>query len=188
MVIRSSEKNLSDRAARILSNNLIVIIKCDTIYGIVGAAPETEEKIRQVKKRDRQKSFILLIPRASWIKRFSDQVVPPLLKRYWPGPLTIILEGRGGGTVAFRVPKDKLLLTILKKLKKPIFSTSVNESNEEPLNRIDEIIKRYENKVDCIVDSGDAEDAVPSTIIDACSRPYKIIRQGALLIPPDVLQ
>ncbi len=168
---------------RVLSTGGVAIIPCDTIYGIVGAAPQTEERIRSIKGRE-TRPFLQLIAEASWVARLSDAEVPAALAKHWPGPLTIVLAARGGGTVALRVPDSSFLRELLLAVDAPLYSTSVNRSGMPPMNRIAEIRQELESEVDLVIDAGDLLSGVPSTLVDATSRPCRILRQGALVLPP----
>lgn len=187
MIIKESDSFLIERLKSVLAHRGIAIIRCDTIYGIVGIAPDSGDTIRAIKNRDVEQRFLMLIGSEHEFPTYSDQVLPDVLREYWPGPLTIVAAGKGGGTVALRVPADPFLLRVLDAVKAPLYSTSVNEHGKPPLLRIGEIIDAYERKVDCIVDSGDLENVVASTIIDITTRPYRIVRQGALSIPEHIL-
>ena len=151
---------------------------CDTIYGILGVSPQTDSRISAIKGRDSQKPLLSLISDVSWLDRFTEMAMPGPLREYWPGPITLIFPARGGGTVGLRVPEDAYLRELVKRLDMPVNSTSVNREGEPPIHRIDEIISQFEHLVDLIVDSGDSENAMPSTILDLTVTPFKIIRQG----------
>jgi L-threonylcarbamoyladenylate synthase len=184
MILAAGSADLSSRLLDLLSTGGIAIIPCDTMYGIVGAAPETEVRIRAVKGRGDDKPFLQLIPDASWVGKMTGANVPPSLLSYWPGPLTVIMPSREEGTVGVRVPDSPFLRQLILSLGKPIYSTSVNRTGNPPLSRIEEIRVGFEADVGLIVDAGDFPESAPSTIIDATTRPYRIIRQGALQIRP----
>jgi L-threonylcarbamoyladenylate synthase len=168
----------------VLSSNGVVVMPCDTIYGLVGIAPGTEDKIRSLKGRQ-EKSFLRLIPDLRWLPRFTDSVLPEELKAYWPGALTVIFPaGKGkAGTVALRIPDDALLLRVMERLGEALFSTSVNSSGQPALWRIEEIVSAFEARVDLVVAAGDRPEGVPSTIIDITGRPYRLLRRGAVKLP-----
>ena len=160
---------------------------CDTIYGFVGVAPDTEDKIRKLKGRQ-EKSFLLLIPDLSWLPQYTDSPLPPELKPFWPGALTVIFPGKQRGTVAIRIPDDALLLEVMSKLEKSLFSTSVNRAGQPPLWRIEEILSAFEKRVDAVVAAGDRPRGVPSTILDITEKPFRLLRRGAVDLPKDVLK
>ncbi|RPJ06331.1 MAG: Sua5/YciO/YrdC/YwlC family protein [Spirochaetaceae bacterium] len=160
------------------------ILPCDTIYGLVGIAPDTENRLTLIKHRDQTKQFLMLIPDPAVIREYSDIPLPKELAKFWPGPLTILfpLKGRQG-SIGFRIPSDLFLLSMLEKLKKPLYSTSVNISGKEHLWKIKDIILEFEDKTDFIVDRGDMRNTLPSTIIDIGTTPWKLVRQGAIIVP-----
>jgi L-threonylcarbamoyladenylate synthase len=172
-----------------LESRAVVIMPCDTIYGMVGIAPETEASLRRVKGRG-EKSFLLLVPSVQWLPRFTEQELPDALRRYWPGALTVIFRGKGapGETVALRVPDDPLLLGLMESLQRPLFSTSVNRSGEPSLWRIADILDQFGKRVDLVVDAGDRSGGLPSTILDVTAAPFRILRHGAVDLPPDLLR
>lgn len=189
MKLTIADPSLFDTLIDILEKLGIAIIPCDTIYGIVGIAPESEQRIRVLKGRE-EKSFLRLIPSSDWLSRFTDCSLPPQLERFWPGPLTIIFPAKveQHKSVALRIPDDPLLLRLMRRLAKPLFSTSVNISGQPVLWRIRDILKMFEDKVDLVVDAGDRAGAVPSTIIDITEKPYKVLRRGAVGLPREIYE
>jgi L-threonylcarbamoyladenylate synthase len=171
-----------------LSAGGIAIIPCDTIYGLVGKVPDTEARIRAVKGRGEDKPFLQLVAGSDWAARLAAVPVPPALEKYWPGPLTVILPGIGGGTVALRVPDSPFLRDLLRAVKSPLYSTSVNRAGQPPLWRIAEIVAGFEARVDIVMDAGDLPEGVASTIVDATGSPLRIVRPGALTLPAEDLR
>ena len=161
---------------------------CDTIYGFVCSTPEAEKRIGLIKGREDNKPYIKLISSPDKLSAISNDKIDSRILSLWPGPLTLIVNSLGRGTIALRVPEDDFLIKILNIVNVPVVSTSVNRSGMPPMNKIDEIISNFENSVDLIVDGGDLENSVPSTILDVTGRPYKIVRQGKCKIPNDFLE
>jgi tRNA threonylcarbamoyl adenosine modification protein (Sua5/YciO/YrdC/YwlC family) len=190
MVLSNSDPEIIVKTVRILNNGGIVIIKCDTIYGITGIYRQTESRIAEIKERAPQKPFIYLIADTEWIPRYSSINVPEKLGKYWPGPLTMIFPGKlpDNKSIAMRLPRDAFLLEILQNIGKPLISTSVNKEGLSPLNSVNEIIKNFGKKADLIIDSGDIpEKNTVSTLIDLRTKPFRILRQGGLHIPDEEL-
>jgi L-threonylcarbamoyladenylate synthase len=187
MVVPKDDSSAHSLIRSALGNHGVVVMPCDTIYGIVGSAPWTEERIRSIKGRGETKPFLRLIPSAEAMSEYTDLALDERIALFWPGPLTVIVPWRRGGTVALRVPQDPLLIGLMQELETHLFSTSVNRSGSESLWRITEIVEEFEHDVDLIVSSGDLEGRLPSTILDVTSRPYQVLRQGALVIPDALL-
>lgn len=183
MVIQEGSRELWPISRRVLKGGGVAILPCDTMYGIVGMVPGTDDRIRRIKGRGEEKPFLQLLADASWVKRLSEVKIPKALEAYWPGPLTLIIPLTSGGTVGVRVPASTFLTDLIRTIDVPLFSTSVNRAGSPPLWKIAEIIEQFESEVDMVVDGGDLPHSTPSTIVDVTSRPYRVLRQGELHIP-----
>lgn len=165
-----------------LKNGKIAILPTDTVYGISGIVPNSEDKIKNIKGRSETKPFIQLISEPDDIYLYTEKKIPDVIFNFWPGPLTIIVPVKETEkTVAFRCPADKWLRKIIKKCKSPIYSTSVNRSGMPLITNINDMIKEFSNEIDLVVYNGVLENK-PSTIIDLTGDCPKIIRQGAIEI------
>jgi len=198
--ISAADPALSETLVSTLQSAGVVIMPCDTIYGLVGLAPDTEERLRGIKGRG-ERSFLRLIGSPEWLSSFTDVPLPESLRSYWPGPLTLIFPAKDGPvpsdpetvapgteTVALRVPRDPLLLSLMEELGRPLYSTSVNRSGTSPLWRIEDILEQFEDRVDLILDAGDRPARVPSTILDVSTSPFRLLRSGAVKIPSRLLK
>lgn len=187
MILKIDDRRLSSVVIDTLRGGGLAILPCDTIYGIVGRAPDTDTRIRQLKGRGETNPFLMLI---ATVQQAFDMAEAPLDKRVvsmWPGPLTVVMRAEGG-TVAVRLPADSFLRDIIRSLGAPIYSTSVNRSGDAPMWRITDIIRSFAEDVDLVVDAGDRPSGMPSTILDVTERPYRILRQGSLQVPPQLLE
>jgi L-threonylcarbamoyladenylate synthase len=187
MTVRAGEAGSFDRLVEVLVSGGVAIAPGDTIYGLIGAAPGSEDRIRRIKGRGEDKPFLQVLPDQSWVARVSDMPVPPRLARYWPGPLTMVFSARGGGTVALRVPDSEFLRKLLYAVNVPLFSTSVNRAGRPALASLEEMRREFENEVDLIYDAGTAPSGVPSTLVDISVRPFRVLREGALRLPVEDL-
>jgi L-threonylcarbamoyladenylate synthase len=89
--------------------------------------------------------------------------------------------------MALRVPASPWLRELIDGLRQPLVSTSVNREGKPARWRVADIVAEFGSDVDLVLDGGDLPDAEPSTIVDAASRPFKLLRQGALRVPPEDL-
>jgi L-threonylcarbamoyladenylate synthase len=189
MVVSKDNPAAARRAAAVLARGGVAVLPCDTIYGLVGIAPETEARLRSIKGRGEDRPFLMLIGDPAWMAPFTGQPLPPALAPFWPGELTIVCRARGTAlTAAFRQPRDPFLREVLALASKPLYSTSVNRSGGPHLWRIDDIVGQFEDEVDVIVAAGDLPEGVPSTVLDLTTRPWTVVRQGTVVIPPSVLE
>jgi L-threonylcarbamoyladenylate synthase len=186
MIIRKSAQNSADLTSKALREGRLAILPTDTIYGFSGIVPDSNALIVRAKGRDEGKPFIELISDPAELSRYAIDAIQPRLIALWPGAITIIVNVASGGTQAFRCPGDAWLREVIAAVGKPIYSTSVNRAGEPPLKTMAEIRESF-GDVDLIVDSGDFPNAVASTIVDATGSEYRIVRQGAVTIPPECL-
>jgi L-threonylcarbamoyladenylate synthase len=188
MVLPAADPRSFDELVRVLERGGTAIAPGDTMYGLIGIAPAAEERLRAVKGRGEDKPFLQLIGDAGWVGRFSDAVLPERIAGRWPGPLTVVVPLRGGGTVALRVPDHPLLQRLLRRLDRPLYSTSVNRAGSAPLPTVAEMKRELEADVDAIYDAGDQPPGAPSTLLDITHRPFVILRQGAVRLAEEELR
>jgi L-threonylcarbamoyladenylate synthase len=181
-VIVSFDSESIQITTRMLNDGGVVIIPCDTIYGMCGAVMKTNRRISDLKGRDESKRLIVLAPNVDRANYLVKDDLDEQLTACWPAPLTIIAMGKDEETVAIRVPDDAFLLEVMANVG-PIYSTSANRSGEPSLGRIADIVEQFSESVDLIVDAGDLINAVPSTIVDTTTRPYRILRDGCYTFP-----
>ena len=187
MVISASDSISMQLITDMLISGKLVIMPCDTIYGILGICPDTEPAITGIKGRSPEKAYIRLVGDIRMLRTQTDSKISQEILDLWPGPLTLIVTGKDGVKTGIRIPEDERLLKIISKVGSPLFSTSVNESGTPPLWRISEIIKQFRDKADLIVDGGDLPGGVPSTVFDITTTPKTIIRQGSFIIPQSII-
>jgi len=164
-------------AVKMLDEGKILVLPCDTIYGLCAkVGKETMEKLYSLKERDQRKPFLEL---ATLVQAKALCVVPPDVEALWPCQLTAIMHNRlDGGKTAIRVPDDPFLQEVLSRLGTPIYSTSVNMSGSASLTHMTDIILAFNGKVDLFVVDGQMQGTVPSTLIDCTVNPYRILRRG----------
>jgi len=177
-----------------LKNGGIGILPTDTIYGLVGSAlvPKTVERIYRLRSRDPKKPMIILIGDFSDLKKFDikiDEKMRMILKKYWPGKMSIILPcedakfsylHRGGKSLAFRLPDRKDLRDLIKKVG-PLVVPSANIEGAKPSETIEEAKKYFGDKVDFYIDGGRIK-SQPSTVIKINEGQIKVLRQGEIKV------
>ena len=173
-----------------LERGEIIIFPTDTVYGI-GCDPFNEkavEKIFKIKSRDKTKSLPVLVYSmdiASTIVEF-DVNSEKLAKKFWPGPLTLILKLKDKKLkkslclekkIALRVPDNNCTLGLLK-ICKFLIGTSANISGQKPFTNSLECYENFKN-VDLFLDGGNLS-GTPSTIVEFVNGELKIQREGIL--------
>ena len=188
MIYNMSEKNSLKIASKLLLDGEIIIYSTDTLYGFGVDATNTDaiDKINIIKKR--KQPYSIIVSSLEMLKKYSiiNMELENKFKNFLPGPYTVILERKKSnlsslvslnlGTVGIRIPDNQFVLDIVKKINRPIITTSINTHGQPSLNDINEISRKY-NKINIFSDNIKRE-SKGSTIIDFSSKPYKIIRQG----------
>jgi|JI10StandDraft_1071094.scaffolds.fasta_scaffold07280_12 L-threonylcarbamoyladenylate synthase len=178
----------------------IVVLPTDTLYGICTSAFDKAavERIYDIKGRDENKPFIVLISKLSELEKFGISPIllranKQLLASVWPGKVSVILPlqksalkkfaylHRGTGKLAFRLPRKKALLAHLKK-SGPLVAPSANPQGLKPAETIAEAKKYFSTNVDQYIAGGRLVGS-PSTIIEiANDGSVKLVRQGAVRV------
>ncbi len=152
------------------------VLPCDTIYGLCAIYGKGYESLKELKGRDASKPFIVLATKAQAQHLCKD--IPDEIFDRWPCALTAVLNAACGGTIGIRVPDDGFLTEILEALQSPVYSTSVNISGSPSLVSFSEITEKFGNRVELFVKDKEVQGTLASTLIDATSRPFRLLRQG----------
>jgi L-threonylcarbamoyladenylate synthase len=180
------------KALEILRAGGVILYPTDTVWG-VGCDATNEEavsKIFKIKKRSEAKSLIVLVGNENQLSRYVKDIpeVAWELMENTERPLTIIYDTVTGlapsviandGSVGIRIVKDEFCQNLIKKLGKPIVSTSANISNEPSPSNFDEIADELKEQVDYVVNwrQEEIKKNQPSVIIKlALNGEFKIIR------------
>jgi L-threonylcarbamoyladenylate synthase len=182
----ASKLTVARRTAEVLLRGGICIIPTDTLYGIVALEQCTASvrRIYDIKNRSRSKPFIRLIGSIETLRNYTQQPLPVQLRRNWPGPLTILFRDLEGGTVGIRCPDDPFLGDLFGLLgNRGIVAPSANISGEEDICDCEVLTATFDGKVDLIVcREGALAARRASTIVDITTKPWRIVRQGAVRI------
>ena len=180
------------------SKGKIICIPTDTIYAISSDATNESaiKKIYQIKHRPLNKTlpiFVSDITMAQDYISFSSKQLA-FVQKFWPGALTIVSKIEHSiklpsilinkKKLAVRMPKNRLIQNICRRLNRPIIATSANISSHPNSKNCTEIKQIFTNAVDMIVESSllkDNNDQVPSTIIELTNNnQFQILREGGI--------
>jgi len=190
-VIKGKNENVVEMVAA-LKNGAVLVLPTDTIYGLVCDATNNEavERIFNIKKRDKSKTLPVFIENIEMAKEYAviSKKQQDFLEKNWPGAVTVVFKKKDGlsplvykdDTIALRQPNYKLILEVIELFKRPLAQTSVNISNDPPLEKIGEIISYFtgqKDQPDLIVDAGDLTKNKPSAIVDLTKNKINILRK-----------
>lgn len=191
------QKEIEDKisaAAKILRQGGLVGIPTETVYGLGANAldPEAVQRIYEAKGRPQDNPLILHITGAQWLPRYCEDIPPVayvLARKFWPGPLTMILKRKnvvpdktaaGLDTVAVRCPNHPVTLAIIREAGVPIAAPSANTSGRPSCTSAQDVLEDMDGKIAAVVDGGPCTVGVESTILDLTCQPPRLLRPGGL--------
>jgi len=185
------------KAAEVLKRGGIVIFPTDTAFGIgcVIDNAEAVEKLFKIRKRPLTQATPVLVDTVKMAQDFLQpipkDVIDKLIEPYWPGALTIVLQSRihkvpelvrGGGTsLGVRIPNHKVARELIRAVGKPILGSSANFHGESTPYKFSDLNKELVLLADYVV-PGVCTLKQASTIIDCTEKPWRVLRQGEVVI------
>ena len=193
------ELSLVKYAADQIRSGEVLGMPTDTFYGLA-ADPfnlRAVEKVYDIKSRSRHKPLSLLIENVDQAEELAKELPQEfyaLARRFWPGPLTIIVKAASRlplkvtantGNVALRVPNAKIPLAVVTAAAIPVTATSANLSGASECTSAEQVRDQLHGRINIIVDGGPSPRDVASTIVDLSddTTRWRILREGA--IPAD---
>lgn len=189
------KKSDLDEAVKLLAAGELVAFPTETVYGL-GAIATNEKAVKGVyaaKGRPSDNPLIVTVSDEQMMRRYAKEVpakAQKLIKRFWPGPLTLLLFVKPGtlpkavtgglDTVAFRCPDDQLTHDLIKKLGYPIVGPSANTSTKPSPTTAQHVYHDLKGKIAGIIDGGPTRVGLESTIIDLSVKTPIVLRPGEI--------
>ena len=191
------KKNYSSCLFKIIKeklNNLeLVVLPTETVYGLAGLGTKIEsaKKIYKLKERPLHKKLIFHCSDMKMVKKFFflDQENEILAKRFWPGPLTLILKRKSlqipksltiNNDCAVRIPKNDFTIKVIKKIGLPLLMPSANRFKKlSPINA-KMVSDQFKDTNLLIIDGGKCKIGLESTLVRILKNKLEIIRPGKI--------
>ena len=163
----------------------LVVFPTETVYGIAAhpKKPYAVKRIYDIKKRTIDKPLQMLIGNIDMVSRFVEDIpitAARLMEACWPGPLTMVFYvGDEGDTMGLRVPDHPMALKLIDICGGALYGTSANLSGMPDSTDFPSARALFMGKVDVIVDGGECEEGVPSTVVIAEGEKVRVLREGA---------
>ncbi|MGA9472227.1 MAG: L-threonylcarbamoyladenylate synthase, partial [Terriglobales bacterium] len=189
------EASLVNYAAEQIQAGQVLGMPTDTFYGLA-ADPfnlRAVERVYEIKSRLRHKPLSLLIEHVDQAEEFARPLPDDfhlLARRFWPGPLTMIVPAASHlplkvtantGNVALRVPAAVIPLAVVRAAKIPITATSANLSGAAECTSAEQVREQLQDRIGLVVDGGPSPRTMASTIVffkeDGT---WAILREGAV--------
>lgn len=199
---KNPESKIIKAAIKILKAGGVIIYPTETSYGLGGDATfkKAVTKIFKIKKRSQQKSVTIIVSSFAMAKEYVkfDKLSWQLAKKYWPGPLTIVLPKNKkrkkriytdltgkNWDFGVRISPQPVAWQLVKKLGNPLISTSANLSGKKPGYDISEILKQFKNKKNLpilVLDAGKLPKRLTSTVVLVKDGKIKVLRKGPIKV------
>lgn len=189
-----SEYSKLEEAGQIIKNGGLVLFPTETVYGLGanGLNEEAVKKIYTAKGRNSDNPLILHISDIEMLGKIAKDISDvefSLMNAFWPGPFTIILNktdlvpsivAGGLDTVGVRMPSNEIARNLIKFSDVPIAAPSANISGRPSGTNIEDIYQELGDKVDYIIDGGDCNIGVESTVVRVIDGVPHILRPGKI--------
>lgn len=177
-----------------IANGGLVIFPTETVYGIGtnGLNENAIKNLYSVKKRDLNKPISLLVSNIDMVNQIAydiNDIEYNLMNAFFPGPFTIVLKKKniisdvltaGKDTVGVRMPDCEITQKLIEYANCPIAAPSANISGKPSGTTVNDFINDFSDKVDYIIDNGDAKIGVASTIVQVINGVPNILREGSI--------
>ena len=180
------------RAVELLRAGQVVALPTETVYGLAANALDANAvaRIYEVKGRPAHNPVIVHVASVGMAKRCVAEwptLAEKLAKAFWPGPLTMVLPRAinipdivtaGGQTVGVRWPSHPFIQEVIRACDFPLAAPSANLSNQISPTNAGHVAKQL--NIPLIVDGGQAQVGIESTVIDLTVNPPRLLRPGMI--------
>lgn len=196
-IIKDINKDIEylKEAADIIYNGGVVAFPTETVYGLGANAlnDEAVEKIFNAKGRPQDNPLIVHVSSKDINNLVKDvpEVAQKLINRFWPGPLTIILNKKeiipnrtsaNLDTIGIRMPNDKIALKLIELSRCPIAAPSANISGRPSPTEVERCVEDLSGRIDYILGGERSNVGVESTIVDCTVDPPMVLRPGGVTL------
>jgi L-threonylcarbamoyladenylate synthase len=190
--LSTPENNTIRYAASFIRRGEVVGVPTDTFYALA-ADPfnlAAVEEIYRVKGRPENRALPILVNSIDQAVMLARDLPPNFLKlakKFWPGPLTLLVDAShqiplqvtaNMGRAALRWPNSPTACALIEHLGSPITGTSANISGFPSCSSADQLMEQLGDRLSLILDAGDTGAMISSTIVDLRDSEWRIIREG----------
>jgi len=182
------------RAAGLLRAGEVVALPTETVYGLAANALDGKAvaKIFQIKGRPANNPIIVHVAGIKMAKRCVTCWPAPaekLARAFWPGPLTLVLPRAkavpgivtaGGATVGVRWPSHPFIQAVIRECGFPLAAPSANVSGRVSPTKAEHVRRQIGGQIPLIVDGGQSQVGIESTVLDLTVSPPHILRPGMI--------
>jgi L-threonylcarbamoyladenylate synthase len=182
------------RASELLRAGEVVVLPTETVYGLAANALDEKAvaKIFRIKGRPANNPIIVHVAGNEMAKRCSGhwpELADRLSRSFWPGPLTLVVPRTeiipdvvtaGGANVGVRWPGHPFIQAVIRECGFPLAAPSANLSNRVSPTNAEHVRAQLAGKITLIVDGGQSQVGIESTVLDLSVLPPRILRPGMI--------
>ena len=181
----SERSAVIEEAAQALAAGELCVFPTETVYGLAANrdVPEAVERLDSVKQREPGKPYTLMLADVEDVERRVSKVpliARKVIRRFWPGPLTVVFGDEGEEGLGVRVPASETAREIIRAAKVPALVTSANVRDEPPATTAQQAEENLDGLVEVIVDEGRARLKEASTVVKFERGRWEILREGII--------
>lgn len=179
-------------ASKYIKTGGLVAIPTETVYGLAadGLNPAAIRRIFEVKNRPMDNPLILHVGKIEDVYRLAKDIKEEdikILEKLWPGPLTVVLKKKdivpievsaGLDTVAIRIPQNEITRKFIEICETPLAAPSANTSSKPSPTNVKDTLEDMNGKIEAIIDGGECNIGIESTVLDLTSDTPTILRPG----------
>jgi len=172
----------------------VIAFPTETFYGLSVDPfnPKAIERLFSLKGRAETNPVSVIIADKGMLSRVAVDIpatANKLIDRFWPGPLTIVLNAHpdipppliaNTGKIGVRVPGSEIARKLSEFLSSPITATSANPSGKKPPVKANEVLAYFNGGIDVLIDGGSLPGRLGSTVVDLTVGKVRIIREGEI--------
>ena len=184
-----------EEAGKVIRNGGTVAFPTETVYGL-GANALDDEAVRKIfiaKGRPQDNPLIIHVSTKEISELVKDvpEVAQKIIDKFWPGPLTVILEKKdiipnvtsaNLNTIGIRMPNSEIALKLLELAERPIAAPSANISGRPSPTEVERCVEDLNGRVDYIIGGESSDIGVESTIVDCTVNPPLVLRPGGITL------
>ncbi|KAF2671169.1 hypothetical protein BT63DRAFT_438677 [Microthyrium microscopicum] len=199
-----SARHLQDAARQIRETDIPVAFPTETVYGL-GADATRDSAVKGIFAAKRRPADNPLIVHFSSVQQLRDILMPasgstvdpipeiyrPLIAKFWPGPLTILLQlptpspfapsvNATLPTFGARIPSNPIALALIHLAGTPVAAPSANASTRPSPTSADHVVEDLKGRINTVLDGGPCAVGVESTVVDGLSVPPVVLRPGGV--------
>jgi L-threonylcarbamoyladenylate synthase len=182
------------RAAELLRKGQVVALPTETVYGLAANAFDAPavDHIFKIKGRPSHNPIIVHVSSLAMARECSSAwpaLADALARSFWPGPLTLVVPrsekipdnvAASGVTVGIRWPSHPFIQAVIRECGFPLAAPSANPSNQLSPTNAKHVAASLGNKVPLIVDGGQSQVGIESTVLDLTVSPPRVLRPGMI--------